>query len=152
MKRNIKIGLVGVGMFGGDVHLRTYADLERSGISPWLGRIGFDHFSPALADVEFQLIALSSRTKSSAIRAKNHYLSLTGNAVDYFHGPTPWVEMIGQYPDLDFLAVATPDHLHFEPTWHALTNDIHVILEKPMTLQMTEADKIIELANERELG
>ena len=41
MKRNIKIGLVGVGMFGGDVHLRTYADLERSGISPWLGRIGF---------------------------------------------------------------------------------------------------------------
>ena len=151
MKRNIKIGLVGVGMFGGDVHLRTYADLERSGISPWLGRIGFDHFAPELADVEFQLIALSSRTESSAIRAKNYYLSLTGNTVDYFHGRTPWVEMIDKYPDMDFLAVATPDHLHFEPTWHALKNDIHVVLEKPMTLQMTEADKIIELANERQL-
>jgi len=27
----IKIGLIGSGMFGGDVHLRAYADLQRAG-------------------------------------------------------------------------------------------------------------------------
>jgi len=151
MKQNIKIGLVGVGMFGGDVHLRTYADLERSGISPWLGRIGFDHFARSFANIEFQLIALASRTESSVLRAKNYYQSLTGNTVDCFYGTTPWVEMIDQHPDLDLLAVATPDHLHFEPTIHALTNGLHVVLEKPMTLRIAEADHIIELANAAEL-
>ena len=62
MERKIKIGLVGVGMFGGDVHLRTYADLQRAGIAPWLGRIGFDDFAPQFADVEFELVALGTRT------------------------------------------------------------------------------------------
>jgi hypothetical protein len=36
----LNIALVGAGMFGGDVHARTYADLQRSGIAPHLGRIG----------------------------------------------------------------------------------------------------------------
>jgi len=41
-KRQLKIALVGAGMFGGDVHLRAYADLQRMGIGPQLGRVGLD--------------------------------------------------------------------------------------------------------------
>ena len=37
MERTIKIALVGAGMFGGDVHLRAYADLQRFGIAGQLG-------------------------------------------------------------------------------------------------------------------
>jgi len=51
---------------------------------------------------------------------------------------------------LDVLAVATPDHLHTEVILAALKNGIHVITEKPMCLDIREADQIIELASARD--
>ncbi len=151
MARKIKIGLVGVGMFGGDVHLRTYADLQRSGIAPWLGRIGYDDFASEFADVTFELVGTGTRTKVSGERAKVTYGDLTGVQIKNFHGETPWVNMIEQFPDLDILAVATPDHLHTTPILHGLQKGIHVVAEKPMTLSTVEADKIIKLAQEKKL-
>ena len=151
MERRIKIGLVGAGMFGGDVHLRTYADLQRSGISPWLGRIGYDDFASEFADVAFELVGLGTRTKISAERARATYADLTSTQVGTFYGETPWVGMIEQFPDLDILAVATPDHLHTAPILHGLQEGVHAVAEKPMTLNIEEADRIIELAQEKNL-
>ena len=151
MERKIKIGLVGVGMFGGDVHLRTYADLQRSGISPWLGRIGYDDFASEFASVTFQLVGVGTRTKMSGERARAVYADLTGEEVRVFYGETPWVDMIKQFPDLDILAVATPDHLHTAPILHGLQKGMHVVAEKPMTLNIEEADRIIKLAQEKNL-
>jgi len=151
MERRIKIGLVGAGMFGGDVHLRTYADLQRSGISPWLGRIGYDDFASEFADVAFELVGLGTRTKISAERARATYADLTSTQVGTFYGETPWVDMIEQFPDLDILAVATPDHLHTAPILHGLQEGVHAVAEKPMTLNIEEADRIIELAQEKNL-
>ncbi|HIB86799.1 TPA: Gfo/Idh/MocA family oxidoreductase [Candidatus Poribacteria bacterium] len=151
MERRIKIGLVGAGMFGGDVHLRTYADLQRSGISPWLGRIGYDDFASEFADVAFELVGLGTRTKISAERARATYADLTSTQVGAFYGETPWVDMIEQFPDLDILAVATPDHLHTAPILHGLQEGVHAVAEKPMTLNIEEADRIIELAQEKNL-
>ena len=48
--RSMKIALVGAGMFGGDVHLRAFADLQRSGLAPFLGRLGLDEQSSPLVD------------------------------------------------------------------------------------------------------
>ena len=45
MPATLKIALVGAGMFGGDVHLRAYADVQRSGLAPYLGRIGLDEYA-----------------------------------------------------------------------------------------------------------
>jgi len=149
--KRIKIGLVGVGMFGGDVHLRTYADLQRSGISPWLGRIGLDDFARATSDVYFELVGLCTRSESSAKRARAEYKSLTGAEVETFYGETPWVNLIEKFPNLDILAIATPDNLHTPPTLAALKNNIHVIMEKPMALDINEADEIIKLSREKGL-
>lgn len=149
--RKIRIGLIGVGMFGGDVHLRTYADLQRSGIAPWLGRIGLDDFAREFADVNFELVGLATRTQASAEHAQELYAELTGAKVTPFHGETPWINLIDAFPDLDVLAVATPDHLHTAPIKHALENQIHTIVEKPMTLDITEADEIIALAQQNNL-
>lgn len=44
------------------------------------------------------------------------------------------------------LAVATPDHLHTAPILAALQAGAHVITEKPMCLDIAEADQIIKLA------
>src|SRR5439155_370308 len=58
MESTIKIALIGAGMFGGDVHARAYADLQRTGISAQLGRVGLDNWARDCAPINFQLVAV----------------------------------------------------------------------------------------------
>ena len=146
MDGTIKIALVGAGMFGGDVHARTYADLQRAGISPQLGRVGLDHWGRDLATVKFQLVAVATRTQESARRARENSKRWTGHAPKAFAGPRPWLDILREFPDLDVMAVATPDPLHAEVILAALKAGVHVITEKPMCLDIAEADRIIALA------
>ena len=67
-----------------------------------------------------------------------------------FAGPKPWLDILREFPDLDVMAVATPDPLHAEVILAALKAGVHVITEKPMCLDITEADRIIELARAKE--
>ena len=43
---------------------------------------------------------------------------------------------------MDFVAIVTPNHMHFEPAKMALENGFHVICDKPMTLTLNEAEKL----------
>jgi predicted dehydrogenase len=146
MEGTIKIALVGAGMFGGDVHLRTYADLQRHGISGQLARIGLDKHSRDFAAVKFELVAVATRSEASARRAAASFKAMTDHAARIYFGETPWLDTLRDFPDLDILAVATPDHLHTQPIFAALAKGVHVITEKPMCLDIAEADEIIELA------
>ena len=150
MDSTIKIALVGTGMFGGDVHARTYADLQRAGISPQLGRLGLDGWARELAPIMFQLVAVAARTEKSARRARDNFKRWTGHAPKVFAGPTPWLELLRAFPDLDVLAVATPDPLHAEVILAALKAGAHVLTEKPMCLNIAEADRIIALARKQQ--
>lgn len=40
---------------------------------------------------------------------------------------------------MDFVSIVTPNHLHFEPAKLALEHGFHVVLDKPMTLNLEEA-------------
>jgi predicted dehydrogenase len=134
-------------MFGGDVHLRTYLQLEQNGLLPWLGRIGLDNMARPLGDIEIDFVALATRTEASGKRMREEYGALGMDFATY-HGETPWVDLLDAHPDLDILAVATPDHLHAAPILAALERGVHVITEKPMTLDTTEADQIIAASRE----
>jgi predicted dehydrogenase len=149
--QSIQIALIGAGMFGGDVHLRAYADLQRAGLAGVLGRIGFDDFARKVAGVSFELVAVATRSEASARRAADQYAALAGDAARprTYHGETPWVEVLREHSDLDVLAVSTPDHLHTEPTLAALEHGCHVIVEKPLCLDIREADRIVAAARER---
>ena len=149
MDKRIRIALVGTGMFGGDVHLRAYADLQRAGISPQLGRVGLDRWARDLAPIQFQLVAVAARTPRSARRARDNFKRWTGHAPKAFAGPKPWLQIFREFPDLDVMAVATPDPLHAEVILAALKASVHVITEKPMCLDIAEADRIIALARAR---
>jgi len=146
MDDTIKIALVGTGMFGGDVHARTYADLERAGISPQLGRIGLDAWARDLGPVKFQLVAVAARTDKSARQARENFKRWTGHAPKAFAGKKPWLDILREFPGLDVMAVATPDPLHTEVILAALKAGAHVVTEKPMCLNIPAADRIIELA------
>ena len=129
-------------MFGGEVHLPTYAQLQRNGLIPWLGRLGFDDRARELGDIEIEFVALASRTPSSG-QARREEFKNAGLKFALFHGETPWEDMLRDFPDLDVLAVATPDHLHGAPILAALERGVHVITEKPMTLDAREADAVV---------
>ena len=62
MEGTVKVALIGAGMFGGDVHARAYADLQRVGISGNLGRVGLDHWARDLAGIKFDLVAVATRS------------------------------------------------------------------------------------------
>jgi predicted dehydrogenase len=150
MQSAIQIALVGTGMFGGDVHARAYADLQRAGISPQLGRVGLDKWARDFAPIKFQLVAVAARTEKSARRARDNFKRWTGHAPRAFAGPKPWLAILRAFPDLDVLAVATPDHLHAESILAALKAGVHVLTEKPMCLDIAEADRIIALAKKKQ--
>src|SRR4249920_3561427 len=114
MDRTIKFALIGAGMFGGDVHARAYADLQRCGISPQLGRIGLDDWTCDFSNIRFELVAVATRSEKSARRVQKNYRGWTGQAPKTFWGNKPWQSVIKQFADLDVVAVATPDHLHTE--------------------------------------
>lgn len=146
MERTIQMALIGSGMFGGDVHLRACADLQRVGLSPQLGRLGLDHWARDLAPIRFQLAAVATRTQPSAERARDQFNQKTGHSPKTYFGDAPWLDVLRDFPDLDVMAVATPDHLHAPAILAALERRAHVLTEKPLCLDLAEADRIIELA------
>ena len=146
MQPTIKIALVGAGMFGGDVHARAYADLQRFGIAGQLARVGLDHWTRDFAPVKFELAAVATRSEASAKKAAAAFKEVTGHEPRAFHGAEPWNDILREIPDLAITAVATPDHLHTQPILAALAKGVHVITEKPMCLSIHEADEIIALA------
>jgi predicted dehydrogenase len=150
MDGKVKLALAGAGMFGGDVHLRAYADLQRSGISPQLGRVGLDQWSRDLAPVQFELVAIAARTENSARRSAEDFKNRTGQLPRAYFGETPWIDLLRDIPDLDVLAVATPDHLHTQVILAGLNAGAHVLTEKPMCLEIQEADRIIETAAKKD--
>ena len=151
MEGTVKIALIGAGMFGGDVHARAFADLQKVGISGNLGRVGLDPWARDLAGIEFELVAVATRSEASATRVAATFKEQTGHQPTAYYGDKPWEEVLHDHPDLDVMAVVTPDHLHTEVTLAALENGTHVIMEKPMCLDLEEADRIIDKAREKGL-
>lgn len=147
----IRAALLGYGMFGADVVVGSLWDLHRNGIAPYLDRVGLDDFSRAYQDVRFELVAVGTRSEASARRAEREMAAATGGTVRGYWGETPWEDILRDYPDLDVMLVSTPDHLHTAPVLAALRRGVHVIVEKPMCLDVHEADEIIREAEARNL-
>ena len=147
----LKIALVGAGMFGGDVHLRAYADMQRFGLAGQLARVGLDEHVRELAPVRIELVAVATRSEGSAKKSADAFEEWTGYRPQTFHGEAPWEGILEAFPDLDVMAVATPDHLHTAPILAALERGVHVLTEKPMCLTLAEADQIIEAAEAKGL-
>lgn len=147
----LKMGLVGYGMFGSDVVAGTLWDLQRNGIAPYLDRIGLDDGAREYWDTRFELVAIGTRSESSAHRGVQDNERETGRRPTPYWGDAPWDEILRDNPDLDLLLVATPDHLHTQPILAALRNGTHVVAEKPLCLSLDEADEIIAIAEQNDL-
>lgn len=54
--------------------------------------------------------------------------------------------------DIDLIVITTPNHLHHEVAKKALNAGKHVVVEKPFTPSVKEADELIELASKKKPG
>jgi predicted dehydrogenase len=147
----IRMALVGGGMFGRDVVLRSLADVERCGIAPYLGTAGLDQYAKPLSPIEYRVVAVGTRTEASARSLVSDYGGwVPGSQIRPYSGETPW-EAILREQDIDVLFVATPDHLHAEPILAALDAGVHVVAEKPLTLKVAQARQIVEYCQKQNL-
>jgi len=143
-KRTIKLALVGGGMYGRGVVLRVLADVQRFGLAPYLGPAGLDAHAEQLADTRFEVVAVGTRTQRSAQALSEAFAEwVPGHRLRACWGEAPWQQILAEH-EPDVLFVATPDHLHTEPILEAVTHGVHVIAEKPLTLSVIEAERIVE--------
>lgn len=61
------------------------------------------------------------------------------------------IESVLKDPIIDLVVITTPNSLHFEMAKNCLLHHKHVILEKPMVTDVSEAEELIQLANKRQL-
>ena len=52
---------------------------------------------------------------------------------------------------VDAVSIVTPTQLHFQIAKFFLTNKVHVLVEKPITSKVVEADELIKIANDEQL-
>lgn len=61
------------------------------------------------------------------------------------------LEEMYQDPEIECVYIASPNSLHFDHAYQALSSGKHVICEKPFTSTVEEAEKLIALAKEKKL-
>jgi predicted dehydrogenase len=124
MKRKIKMGMVGggAGSFIGAVH-RIAANLD--------------------GQIELVCGCFSSSYENSLATGRSLYLPDNRIYATY----QDMIEKEALLPEgerMDFVAIVTPNHVHFGPSYLALDKGFHVIMDKPMTFTLDEAWKLKE--------
>ncbi len=82
---------------------------------------------------------------------------LNEKRLDYIKGLYPTVEVttdcksVITNPDIDLITVCTPVDTHYKIAKAALENGKHVLIEKPMTSSIKEAEELINLAEQKNL-
>jgi len=125
MSRKIKMGMVG------------------GGRDAFIGAV---HRMAAALDGQIELVcgAFSSSAEKSKATGNDLYLPesrVYGSYEEMF-------EKEKQLPEgerMDFVSIVTPNYLHFPPAKMALENGFHVVCDKPMTFNLTEAKELAQL-------
>ncbi len=107
-----------------------------------VGILGFGYWGPNLARSfsslqNVELVAICDQSKENLSRAKRLHSS-----AELFES---FEEMLSK-TSLDAVAIATPAYLHHHFASRALRYGLHVLVEKPMTLDSQEGLQLVELA------
>jgi predicted dehydrogenase len=105
--------------------------------------IGAVHRMAANLDGQIELVcgAFSSDEKKSKASGKSLYLNpkrVYGSYAEMIKKE----RQLSEDERMDFVAIVTPNHVHFDPAKLALENGFHVIIDKPITLTVAEAKQL----------
>jgi len=153
MGKQLRVAVLGGGMFFDDVVGQSFKDFERGGFAAALTSIGMSHWAPRTADLAVRLVAIGTRSEKTGTAGRlcdDFKKEIPDSAIKPYYGDDVFKSIVdNEHPDILF--VATPDHLHAQAILYALQQGVHVITEKPMCLKTVEADIIIRMAAEKGL-
>lgn len=111
------------------------------------GRISARHVDAIINNKdEAELVAVYDIVEELGIDKKNQYeCKIEGSNVKVY---TDYNEFLND-KDIDVVTIATISGYHAEQAIDCLNHDKHVLIEKPMALNIEDADKIIKLGKEK---
>jgi predicted dehydrogenase len=111
------------------------------------GVVGYGYWGP---NIVRNFFATSDCTVRMVADGRPERLSLLAKTFPSIQGVKDAADIIGS-SDVDAVVIATPVHTHFELARRSLLQGKHVLIEKPMTSSVREADELIELATKKGL-
>jgi predicted dehydrogenase len=105
--------------------------------------IGAVHRTAAIMDGAMDLVCGAFSSSPDRSREMGNLLALSPERV--YGSFTEMIEKEKALPDnmrMDAVSIVTPNHLHFKPAKMALEAGFHVVLDKPMTFDLTEAKSL----------
>lgn len=110
--------------------------------------IGAIHRTAAFMDGEIELVAgaFSSNEEKSKSIGKDLHLSQE-RAYGSFEEMITKEKALPENERIDFVSIVTPNHMHFAPAKLALENGFHVVMDKPMTLNLDEAKQLKQIVD-----
>jgi D-galacturonate reductase len=128
-------GMVGMGMIFDETYRPFFEKVQDRGL-----------YDRSIGDVDVPLVAVASRTGT---RAESYVRSLGRAAAEIqsFKGSDAVSALLAA--GVEFACVATPDDRHFEAAKKILEAGVHVLVEKPSVLRLTELDELTALARQK---
>ncbi len=108
--------------------------------------VGRGHVQAIASHARAQLVAVADLNADAAT-------ALVADLGDQAQGDDPigiWPsleELLDHTPDLEAVIIATPHHLHAPMSLAALERQLHVFVEKPIAIRISDADRMVELAD-----
>ncbi len=108
--------------------------------------IGAVHRMAAALDGQIELVcgAFSSNAKKSKLSGKDLFLPADRVYKDYKEMILAEKKLPAEQR-MDFVAIVTPNHMHFPPAKLALENGFHVVCDKPLSFDLKEAKTLVKL-------
>ncbi len=109
------------------------------------GLIGWGYWGPKLArnlnsipNVQVSMVADADASRLASLAMNESQIRLTTRAEDVFRS------------EIDGVIIATPVHTHYRLAKEALLHGKHVLVEKPLTSNVEEAEELVALAKAQE--
>lgn len=112
-----------------------------------IGVIGYGYWGP---NIVRNFFAAKDCTVKLVADGRPERLNLLAKIFPAIRGVGDAEDIIGS-SEIDAVVIATPVHTHFELAKRALLQGKHVLIEKPMTSSVGEADELINLASQKGL-
>lgn len=89
-----------------------------------------------------ELVSVSSASLANA--------ESTAKEFNIRHFTDNWRETV-EHKEVDLVCITTPPKFHYEQTLYALENNKHILCEKPMAMNVAEAEKMVAAAKSKNL-
>ncbi|CAF1251512.1 unnamed protein product [Adineta steineri] len=108
--------------------------------------IGAVHRTAACLDGEIQLVCGAFSSDPEKSREMGRQLGLSEDRV--YDSYKEMIEQEQKTKGMDFVAIVTPNHVHYEPAVLALRAGFDVVLDKPLCFSLKEARELSQIINE----